>query len=63
VSAPHPPHPTSRLVVAVCAVLAGLLTAVVLVVGAVGFWEWATSPILPVPASTAVCPVDGCGPR
>jgi hypothetical protein len=63
VSAPHPPHPTSRLVVAVCAVLAGLLTAVVLTVAAAGFWEWATSPILPPPVTQPLCPVNGCGPR
>ena len=61
---PQPPVRTSRTVAIVCAVAAGLLTAIVAVIGAVGVYEWATSPVLtapddgapsfgPIPASTA----------
>lgn len=67
-SAPQPPVRTSRTVAVVCDTLAGLLTAVVLAIAAVGVVEWATSPIVPpvehgpIPARSApqapIAPVE-----
>lgn len=61
-SAPQPPVRTSRPVAVVCAVAAGLLAATVIVIGAVGVWEWATSPILPSPSVSHPLPASTAGP-